>query len=129
MVDAGPGNCTMSAIATMVNRINVQMPFFGVVYFWANWYGASLLVFAPLLCALRLAVLVFDASSFVSHGVTLGCSLQCFCWARSLSRFASHRRMSTRTPRGVRSCTPRMMYREKDKEVTVCEKGLLSKRV
>lgn len=31
----------MSAIATMVNRINVQMPFFGVVYFWANWYGAS----------------------------------------------------------------------------------------
>lgn len=33
----GQGNCTMTQIGTIVNRINMKMTFFGVVFYFATW--------------------------------------------------------------------------------------------
>jgi len=36
-VEAVPGNCTMTQIATFVNRILLKSSFFGIVFYWATW--------------------------------------------------------------------------------------------
>jgi len=36
-VEAPPGNCTMTQIASIVAQITVGLSFFGVVFYWATW--------------------------------------------------------------------------------------------
>lgn len=60
-VDAGPGNCTMTAVATLANRVYVQMPFFSVVYYWVNWVLLAAFLVALIVLSIRRAPSSIDS--------------------------------------------------------------------
>jgi len=63
LTQLGPGNlCHLSQIATLSTRINLSMPFFGVVFFWASW-----VFLATTLLSVFVAVVRCRRSNIDSH--------------------------------------------------------------
>lgn len=53
-ISAPPGMCHMSQIASLTNLVNVRLPFFGVVFYYATWgfLGTTLLSWCDGRCVL-----------------------------------------------------------------------------
>jgi len=52
-LNAPPGNCTLTQIATFVNTVSLRMSFFGVIFFYATWVFIACYLIGGVIACIR----------------------------------------------------------------------------
>jgi len=52
-LDAPPGNCTMTQIGTIINRIQARMSFFGIIFYFASWIFIGCFLIGSVIAMIR----------------------------------------------------------------------------